>query len=166
MITYSCPDIPVYQKRICILEVRRYSGYDRNTLSDLPEIIDTEINLRRTEKNALKAAIEIGRYFSDDNKAIKKAYKKALISYPGSLGNKLRKGIFPGELLDNSANRVQNRNKQNFSPIYDMINIKNEDKYKIMKINTVRISVMINAMGIGARKIIIYLMAKIELTVI
>ncbi|HHV96105.1 MAG TPA: hypothetical protein GXX37_06475 [Clostridiaceae bacterium] len=101
----------------------------RNTLSDLPEIIDTEINLRRTEKNALKAAIEIGRYFSDDNKAIKKAYKKALISYR-EFRQQVKKGIFPGELLDNSANRVQNRNKQNFSPIYDMINIKNEDKYK------------------------------------
>ena len=84
----------------------------RNTFNDLPEVIDTEINLRKSKKNALKAAIKIGRYFSDDTKAIKEAYRKALISYK-EFRHQVKNGIAPNELLDNreySPGKINNEN--------------------------------------------------------
>ena len=48
-----------------------YSGYDKECFNRMPEIIDTEINLRKSEGNALKAAVNRQAFFNDD-KAIKK----------------------------------------------------------------------------------------------
>lgn len=78
----------------------------RNTVEGLPEIIDTEINLRNSKRNAFKAATEIGRYFTDDAKAINKAYKTALTNYK-AFRKQVKNGILPDELLDN---RKYNKN--------------------------------------------------------
>lgn len=53
----------------------------RNSFTGLPEIIDTEVNLRESKKNAIKSAIEIGEYFTRDKEKIRKAYEKALGVY-------------------------------------------------------------------------------------
>jgi len=91
----------------------------RNTFNDLPKIIDTEINLRKSERNALKAAIEIGRHFSNDTKAIRKAYRKALLSYR-EFRQQLQKGILPDELLNN---KVQS------SDVISMENLPRKNKF-------------------------------------
>ena len=48
----------------------------RNTIKDIPQIIDTEINLRKSDKKALEAVLEIGKFFTQDVRRIKNAYKK------------------------------------------------------------------------------------------
>ena len=70
----------------------------RHTLKGLPEIIDTEVNLRKSKKNALKAALEIGSYFCNSDSKIKAAYKKALLNYR-DFRDKVRKGILPCDIL-------------------------------------------------------------------
>ena len=70
----------------------------RHTLKDLPEIIDTEVNLRKSKRNGLKAALEIGSYFCDSDSKIKAAYKKAILNYR-DFRDKVRKGILPCDIL-------------------------------------------------------------------
>jgi predicted nucleotide-binding protein (sugar kinase/HSP70/actin superfamily) len=53
----------------------------RHTLHDLPQIIDVEVNMRKSKENSLKAAIEVGSYFTNNKKVIQDAYKKALEAY-------------------------------------------------------------------------------------
>lgn len=53
----------------------------RHTLTGLPQIIDTEVDLRKSEKNAFKAALDTGSYFTEDRCMIRGAYKKALEEY-------------------------------------------------------------------------------------
>ncbi len=71
----------------------------RHTLKDLPEIIDTEINLRKSKNNALKSAFEIGRYLGRDKKAVKKAYKKAMAGFKSFEADAGKMGL-PGDILD------------------------------------------------------------------
>ena len=53
----------------------------RHTLSGIPEIIDVEVNMRKSRGNSLKAAIEVGQYFCDRKAQIKDAYIKAVKYY-------------------------------------------------------------------------------------
>lgn len=53
----------------------------KSSISGLPNIISTEINLRKKTGNAVNAALEIGHYFSGDDHIIIKAYKAALKEY-------------------------------------------------------------------------------------
>lgn len=53
----------------------------RHTLKDLPELIDTEINMRTSEKGAVKAAIETGARLGAGRRASRAAFMKALESY-------------------------------------------------------------------------------------
>lgn len=73
----------------------------KHTVKPLPEIINTEINLRKDKKNSVKAALEIGSYFCSDRSQIYRAYEKALMSYK-DYRDKIRKGVFPGEILGKS----------------------------------------------------------------
>lgn len=71
----------------------------RHTLKDLPEIIDTEVNLRKSKQNAYKAALDTGSYFTEDERKIRKAYKKALGNYR-LYKEQIRKGELPCDLLE------------------------------------------------------------------
>ncbi len=66
----------------------------RHNLNGLPEIIDTEINLRKSTKHALKAAMEIGSYFTEDKSLIRQAYAIAMESHREHK-ERLKKGILP-----------------------------------------------------------------------
>ncbi|HHV98850.1 MAG TPA: hypothetical protein GXX36_04640 [Clostridiaceae bacterium] len=71
----------------------------KNTIKGLPQIIDTEINVRRSHKNMWKAVMEIGSYFSDNKFQIRKAYNKAQKvqdMYDGAV----RKGRLPSDILN------------------------------------------------------------------
>ncbi|HHW31005.1 MAG TPA: hypothetical protein GXX20_04915 [Clostridiaceae bacterium] len=71
----------------------------RNTIDGLPEIIDVEVNLRKTKKNALKAAISAGKYLTGNRKEITRAFRKALDNYR-DYRNQLKKGILPIDILE------------------------------------------------------------------
>jgi predicted nucleotide-binding protein (sugar kinase/HSP70/actin superfamily) len=70
----------------------------RHSLKGLPGIIDTEVNLRKSKKNALNAALEVGSYFTSDKAKIKYAFRKALLYYRDFRG-KVKNGIFPCDIL-------------------------------------------------------------------
>lgn len=71
----------------------------RSNLSGLPEIIDTEINLRKSKKNSIKSALEIGSKITSDKRAVISAYEKALTAYY-EYRSKVRKGALPSDILD------------------------------------------------------------------
>lgn len=50
----------------------------RHTLKDLPGLIDTEVNMRNSERGGLKAAIQTGAILGADRRTSVKAYKTAL----------------------------------------------------------------------------------------
>jgi predicted nucleotide-binding protein (sugar kinase/HSP70/actin superfamily) len=71
----------------------------RHTLKELPPVIDTEVNLRKSRNNSIKAALELGMNFSNDKSIIKAAYKKAVKDYKGYM-SQLKAGILPTDILD------------------------------------------------------------------
>lgn len=83
----------------------------RNALKDLPEIIDTEVNLRKSKKNAIKAAMEIGYKFVGSKSKIKKAYNKALASYRQSR-EMIKQGRLPEEYIGRSKPPGGNSNEK------------------------------------------------------
>jgi predicted nucleotide-binding protein (sugar kinase/HSP70/actin superfamily) len=69
----------------------------RHSFKDLPVIIDTEVNLRKSNRNAMKAALEVGSYFSDNKRKVKEAFLKATVKYKEFRVN-LEKGIIPSDI--------------------------------------------------------------------
>ncbi|ODM25800.1 hypothetical protein A7W90_05925 [Clostridium sp. Bc-iso-3] len=78
----------------------------RNTIKDLPPLIDTEINLRKSGKNAMKAIMEIGGFLTKEQRKIKNAYKKALESYR-EFDEKIKQGVLPSDILDRKLNVIR-----------------------------------------------------------
>ena len=71
----------------------------RSALEDLPTIIDTEVNLRKSKRNALKAAYDTGGYFCSDRSLIRKAFKRAVKSYR-DYRREVKKGLLPCDILE------------------------------------------------------------------
>lgn len=76
----------------------------RYSIKDLPLIIDTEVDLRKSKKNAIKAAFEVGSYFSGNKAAIKNAYVKALEKHV-IYKEQLKNGDLPCDLLEKRNKR-------------------------------------------------------------
>ncbi|MCX7842602.1 MAG: acyl-CoA dehydratase activase-related protein [Clostridia bacterium] len=74
----------------------------RNTLSGLPAVIDTEVNLRKSGKNALLAAYDAGKHFCADKRHIRKAFDKAVMCYR-QYKKQLMDGKLPGDIFDKKA---------------------------------------------------------------
>ena len=83
----------------------------RHTFKDLPPLIDTEVNLRKSKKNAIKAAYEVGSYFENNRKKVKNAIVKALKEYK-NFSNEIEKGLFPSEGFKNGKGSPQNIGKE------------------------------------------------------
>ena len=66
----------------------------RHTLNDLPQIIDAEVNMRKSAKASLKAAYEVGSYFTKDRSLIAEAYDEALKEYRQHCDS-IKKGNLP-----------------------------------------------------------------------
>lgn len=105
----------------------------RNTIKDIPQIIDTEINLRKSDKKALETVLEIGKFFTQDVRRIKNAYKKALENYY-EFRNKVKGGTLPCDILDKKFNVIRKNSKRrlNIALIGHAYNI--YDKYSSMNI--------------------------------
>ncbi|MDF2988280.1 MAG: hypothetical protein K0R50_3790 [Eubacterium sp.] len=71
----------ISQKQYICPEVAGVQDMIRNSVKVLPRIIDTEINLRKSEKNSWKAALYTGGFLTNDKEKIKNAYKNALGAY-------------------------------------------------------------------------------------
>ncbi len=66
---YICPEVAGVQDMV------------RNLVKVMPRIIDTEINLRESDKNSWLAALYTGEFITDDKARIRNAYKNALEAY-------------------------------------------------------------------------------------
>lgn len=73
----------------------------RHTVNNLPTVINTEVNLRKSSRNAWKAALETGNYLTSDKTAIRKAYNKAVICY-----RQFRKEIRNGKLPFSTSGNI------------------------------------------------------------
>lgn len=71
----------------------------RHGIKGLPQIIDTEINLRRTKRDDVKSVLKIGSYFCSSSKEIKDAYKNALNDYY-NFKKMIKDGILPSDILE------------------------------------------------------------------
>lgn len=105
----------------------------RNTIKDIPKIIDTEINLRKSDKKVLEAVLEIGKIFTQDVRRIKNAYKKALENYY-EFRNKVKEGTLPCDILEKKFNVIRKNSKHrlNIALIGHVYNI--YDKYSSMNV--------------------------------
>lgn len=105
----------------------------RNTMKDIPEIIDTEINLRKSNKRILEAVLKVGKIFTQDVKHIKSAYKKAIESYY-EFRKKVKEGALPCDILEGKFNviRKSSKCKLNIALIGHSYNI--YDRYSSMNV--------------------------------
>jgi len=101
----------------------------RNTLKDLPSVIDTEVNLRKSKRNSFKAAMEVGLNITESRAKIKKAYKKALIEYE-RYKKEVSSGVLPVDILNNKndnniacVKREGNRDTGLAVPVGSLLNI-------------------------------------------
>lgn len=73
--------ISLYKKEYCCPKHLGLPDMVKHSIKGLPEIIDTEINLRKSEKNIKKAALHTGKYFTKSSKKISTAFKEAYEQY-------------------------------------------------------------------------------------
>ena len=66
----------------------------RHTLKGLPALIDTEINMRSSDRGAIKAVIKTGTILGADQRASKAAFRAALVSY-WNYKNQVLCGVMP-----------------------------------------------------------------------
>ncbi|MDK2932196.1 MAG: hypothetical protein PWP27_6 [Clostridiales bacterium] len=85
---YICP-------KFCGLpEMVKYS------MSDLPPIIDSEVNLRKSKSQLYQSFYRVGKLFSNNTYEIKKAYHNALKKQAEFI-NQVRQGKYPIEIIEN-----------------------------------------------------------------
>ncbi|EOD00563.1 acyl-CoA dehydratase activase-related protein [Caldisalinibacter kiritimatiensis] len=70
----------------------------KNSIEDLPPIIDVEINLRNSKLNLAKAVINAGKYFTSNMFKVYSAYNDALNHYK-RYQNLISKGVIPIEAI-------------------------------------------------------------------
>lgn len=71
----------------------------RHTVKGLPSLIDTEINLRKSRRNAWKAVFEAGNCLGAGKSEIRHAFKKALKEYR-NYRSRVQAGELPGDILE------------------------------------------------------------------
>jgi Uncharacterized protein conserved in bacteria len=86
----------------------------RRSIPNLPTIIDTEVNMYKSQKGAFSAAVDAGGYISNDPIKITRAYKKAQQEYD-FYRDKLKMGFLPDEIFENRVNIVRNSSKDSLN---------------------------------------------------
>lgn len=84
-----------------------------HSISDLPPLIDVEINFNKSRKNLDDTIYKFGYYITNDKSKIKRAYIKALESYE-IYKEKIRKKYLPvdGKFINFSNNTISNMNSK------------------------------------------------------
>jgi len=78
----------------------------KNTFVDLPEIIDVDIDLWKKGSNSFISAFEVGSYFTNERRKIKKAYRKAIESFK-EYRDEVKKGILPDDILSKKLQLIK-----------------------------------------------------------
>ncbi len=76
----------------------------KHSISELPKVIDTEINFFKSRKRLNNTIYEIGKYISNDHKSIMSAYGKACLEY-----KRHRKNIEDGEAVSIDGVKILNQ---------------------------------------------------------
>jgi predicted nucleotide-binding protein (sugar kinase/HSP70/actin superfamily) len=84
----------------------------KNSIKDLPPIIDIEINLRKSNINLIKAIVNAGKYFTPNLYKIYSAYNKALYHY-SKYQQLINKGVIPIDAIKIYNSFISKRNKNN-----------------------------------------------------
>lgn len=71
----------------------------RQNIKGLPQIINTEVNLRKSSRGAFKAALEMGRYICSSTSIIKKSYIQAMQKHQ-QYKKDLMNGLLIGDVWD------------------------------------------------------------------
>lgn len=69
--------ISIYQKEYCCPKHLGLPDMVRHSVEGLPEIIDPEINLRKSDKTLKKSVLNTGKYFTKSSKKIYRAFNEA-----------------------------------------------------------------------------------------
>ncbi|MCT4564395.1 MAG: acyl-CoA dehydratase activase-related protein [Maledivibacter sp.] len=77
-------------------------------IKDLPKIIDTDIDFRKSNESLNRTIIEIGRYITKDKNKIKKAFEEALKQY-NEYNSLIKEGLLPMDILNNHRTRQENK---------------------------------------------------------
>jgi len=78
----------------------------RNTITDLPEIIDVDVDLWKKGSNPIVSAFEVGGYFTDDRRKIRRAYRKAMESFR-DFRRDVKKGILPEDIINKKLRLIK-----------------------------------------------------------
>ncbi len=78
----------------------------KNTVDNLPEIIDVDVDLWKKGSNPLVSAFEAGSYFTGERKKIMKAYSKALESFR-EFRTEVKKGVLPEDILSKKLRLIK-----------------------------------------------------------
>lgn len=81
----------------------------KNSISDLPPIINPKIDITESKLSMVNAILNIGKYFTNDLLKINRAYKKAMKNYLEYKEN-VKNGVLPIDILNNSINKKSNNN--------------------------------------------------------
>ena len=73
--------ISIYKREYCCPKHLGLPDMVRHSIDKLPKIIDTEINLRKSNKSLKKSVLYTGRYFTSSSKKILEAFHKAYNQY-------------------------------------------------------------------------------------
>lgn len=111
--------ISIYKKEYLCPKFLGLPEMVKNSIDNLPQIIDVEVNLIKSNSNLHKSVMEIGKYFTSNNKKIKSAFKKAVYRF-NEYKKLLDNGVIPIEAI-----KIYNKY------INSMTTLKNS-KYKIL----------------------------------
>ena len=73
--------ISIYRREYCCPKHLGLPDMIKHSIDGLPKIIDTEINLRKSNKTLKSSIIYTGKYFTDNSKKILRAFDKAYNKY-------------------------------------------------------------------------------------
>lgn len=86
--------ISIYRKEYCCPKHLGLPDMVRHSIDGLPEIIDTEINLRKSNKDLKESVIHTGKYFTKSSRKILKAFNKANNQYK-EYSKLMSRGVIP-----------------------------------------------------------------------
>lgn len=86
--------ISIYKKEYCCPKHLGLPDMVRHSIEGLPQIIDTEINLRKTDKSLKKSILYTGKYFTRSNKKIYRAFNKAYSQF-NKYTELMSRGVIP-----------------------------------------------------------------------
>ncbi|MCF6462612.1 acyl-CoA dehydratase activase-related protein [Clostridium sp. Cult1] len=86
--------ISIYKKEYCCPKHLGLPDMVRHSIEGLPQIIDTEINLRKTDKSLKKSILYTGKYFTRSNKKIYRAFKDAYSQF-NKYTELMSRGVIP-----------------------------------------------------------------------